>query len=87
MASRKIEFEIGLPEDVIQIKQFKGRKFQFLFYSPSERSLYQIPVPKIKKLNENAEGYIIPRTSDGKQLKLTIDGIERQLDDFKANNE
>lgn len=87
METRTFEFSVEMPSDCIQIKQYRGRRFQFLFYSPSQKRLYQIPYPRIKQLNENMDKYLTPRTIDGKQCRMTIESVEQQLDDIKVNAE
>lgn len=85
MASRKIEAVSELPEDAIQIKQFKGKQYDELFYSPSEDKFYQ-GQPKYKALNINVEGHIRVKTSDDKQVKVTASALKEYISDNKANS-
>ena len=87
MSSRKLETVTQLPEDVIQIKQYNGRKYDYLFFSPSKNAVYQAPPLEYKKLTINSEGCFRPRTNDKTLTKISIEALKKYISDTKANTE
>ena len=81
MASRPRNYVDSLPEDCINIKKYNGKEFENLYYSPSEKALYQAPEIKYKKLNQNERGYVRPVTKDGTATQISLTSIEKHLED------
>lgn len=72
-----------LPADAIQIKQFKGKKYDELYYSQSEDRFYQRQ-PRYKILSSSTEGHISARTIYGKQVRVTANAMKRYAEDIKG---
>lgn len=87
MATRKNEYVTELPEDCVQIKQFKGKRYNNFFYSPSENAFYQSPVLKYKKLVVNSEGNVRPKTEDDTFGKISAEALKKYVSDTMVNTE
>lgn len=87
MSTRKNEYVTELPEDCVQIKQFKGKRYNNFFYSPSENAFYQSPVLKYKKLAIGADGAIHPKTEEEIFGKISAEALKKYVSDTMVNGE
>ena len=74
-----------LPKDCIQIRQYNGRKYDFLFYCPSENAIYQAPPIEYKKLTITSTGYVTARDNDKNPARISLNALQKYISDTNAN--
>ena len=82
MTTRPRNYVDSLPEDAIPIRKYNGKEFVNLYYSSSEKALYQAPEIRYKKLNQNERGYVRPVTKEGTSTQISLTSIEKHLEDI-----
>ena len=86
MASKQKVYVDSLPEDSVQIKNYNGKEYANLFFSPSNKKFYQAPAMKFKELKFNERGYARPTANDGTSGTISITSIERHFNDQIGEN-
>ena len=71
-----------LPEDIIQVNEFKNHKFENLYYSPSTNEFYQAPKIKYRILSKD-EKHFKCRTNKSSSTKISI---KKLLDSLKLTD-
>ena len=80
MTTRHIDYVESLPDDCIQIKQYNGQKYSFLYYSPNTKSFYQAPALRFRKLNE-VDGVVRPKSDSGVSTRISLRVFEKRRGD------
>ena len=75
--SRKVDYVDSIPDDCVRIKQYNGKKYENLFYSPSEDSFYQAPALRFRKLSMS-DGTVRPISDDGAISRITVSTFKKR---------
>ena len=67
-----------LPDDVIEVKEFKDHKFDNLYYSPSTNEFYQSPKQKFRILFKD-DKIVRCRSEKSSSARINLDKFMKQL--------
>ena len=67
-----------LPDDAIEIKEFKDHKFDNLYYSPSTNEFYQSPKQKFRILFKD-DKIVRCRSEKSSSARINLDKFMKQL--------
>ena len=81
MASKQKVYVDSLPEDCVQIKNYNGKEYANLFFSPSNKKFYQAPESGYRVLPFNERGYVRPMSLDGTTGTLSVSVVEKKMKD------
>ena len=67
-----------LPDDVIEVKEFKDHKFDNLYYSPSTNEFYQSPKQKFRILFKD-DKIVRCRSEKSSSARINLEKFMKQL--------